>query len=290
MKSASALTWLMMTAIVPWAHAAAGWDGKIVDVAQDRVLTQNDLAEALSDVSVLVLGEKHGTPSVQAAQAEAIRLAAWDLSGDFTVGWEFLDHTARDLIAENFGRYARGEIDARGFLKATQGNDNNQSYIPILETVRLLGGSLIGVNLSRAQKAPVVAGGIEAADPALIPPGFEMGGATYFERFVEAMGGHAPERTLRNYFAAQCLTDDVMAHQLALSAARLRILVTGSFHADFFDGAAKRLAFRLPEARSVTIRFVDAADYREGEIPELLRDPRYGPIADYAWFVNEPTP
>jgi hypothetical protein len=63
-------------------------------------------------------------------------------------------------------------------------------------------------------------------------------------------------------------------------------MVTGSFHADFHDAAVARLKIRAPERSILTVRIADVSDYTDDEIPGLLVDPTYGPVADYVLFVN----
>jgi uncharacterized iron-regulated protein len=283
-----AALWLTMDCV----SSFAGWAGHIVDVSTGTQLDLDGLIRAVADSRTLVLGEKHNTPEVQRAQARVIEVVtkARGAEGRFTTAWEFLDVGAQNSVSMEFGRFSRNEITGVEFLNRVQGSTYNWSYLPILDTTRLLGGDLLAVNLSRAQKAPVVRSGIKAADPALIPPGYESGSAQYFARFSEAMGeGHATPEQIQNYFDAQCLTDDVMAYEmLARARPELHFLVVGSFHSDYFEGTVRRLSQRAPGERVRVIRFIDMSDYTEAEIPDLLKSPAYGDIADIAVFVNEP--
>jgi hypothetical protein len=150
-------------------------------------------------------------------------------------------------------------------------------------------GRLIGVNLSRTDKEPVVQGGLINAKPGTIPADFELGSANYWERFRKTMEGHATEAQMQNYYAAQCLTDDVIAvNMLADQKTDRRFLVVGSFHSDYFDGAVARLMNRAPDQVIGVVRFIDASDYTEAELQALPIDSKYGPVADFVFFVNEP--
>jgi hypothetical protein len=101
--------------------------------------------------------------------------------------------------------------------------------------------------------------------------------------------GHASPELLENYFAAQCLTDDAMAyHVVNDSRAGRDFLVTGSFHADYHDAAVARIQARAPGETTRVVRFVDASDLPEAELAGLVRDARYGELADYVFYVNEP--
>ncbi len=124
-------------------------------------------------------------------------------------------------------------------------------------------------------------------DPALLPPGYASGGEHYRQRFTEAMGDHVPAAKIANYFDAQCLTDDVMAFSLE-EGHGLKILVAGAFHTDYRDGVVKRLEARQSEKIIKSVTIVDASDYSEADLLPLLLDDRWGALADFVVFVNEP--
>jgi uncharacterized iron-regulated protein len=271
--------------------ATRSWDGLILEAQSQRPVDLNELSLNLVFARTVVLGEKHNTVAIQLAQAKVmdsvIALAPQDR---FTTAWEFLNHTSQNQIAAAFDRYKIGQIDAAEFLVQTQGNSKYINYAPILEVTKKRNGQLIGVNLSRADKEPVVQGGLSNAKPGTVPADFELGGSGYYERFKKTMEGHATPEQLDRYYAAQCLTDDMMAVQLiADQLSARRFLVVGSFHSDYFDGTVARLMKRAPDQVIATVKFVDASDYTEAELNSIAIDPKYGPIADFVYFVNEPT-
>jgi uncharacterized iron-regulated protein len=279
---------LAMATLIPLSHAG-GWNGRIVEVGTEREVGLAELGWKASLARTVVLGEEHYNVAVQAAQAEVLRMTveAAGAEGKFALGWEFLNHSEQERTDALFARLAGREIDAREFLRETQGRDA-ASYVPVIEAARDLRARLLGVNLSRAEKAPVVRGGIAAADPRLVPPGFAMGSDAYRERFMEAMGGHAPPERVANYFSAQCLTDDVMAYRLLEADAPLRFLVVGSFHSDYRDGVVARFRARASGEKVVAVRFVDASAHTAEELVSLPWDLRFGELADFVFYVNEP--
>ncbi len=276
--------------LVSSVSAFARWDGLILDVAAKKPLKTVELFDRLAPAENIVLGEKHYTAPVQKAEGEIIEGAvrAAKREGHFTVGWEFLNRTSRDKTAELYRRFSAGEITGETFLKTTQGSEQAVAYLPVMRALKALDGELIGVNLSREEKKPAVQGGLAAMDPKLVPPSFQLGGTKYHDRFVEAMGGHGGP-ALANYFVAQCLTDATMAHALLTEAKHaFRFLVAGAFHADYHDGAVAELYARGNKERTVSISIVDASDYTEADMYHAVYSAKYGPIADYVFFVNEP--
>lgn len=269
---------------------ATSWNGRILVANEQREISLPELAMNLVYARNVILGEKHNTPAVQSAQAKVmeavVELAPQDR---MTTAWEFLNFRDQPQIDSVFQRYMSDQMSAEDFLTETQGNAKYKSYAPILEVTKKFGGRLIGVNLSRTDKEPVVQGGLENAKPGTIPADFELGSANYWERFKKSMEGHTTEVQMKNYFAAQCLTDDVIAvNMLSDQKADRRFLVVGSFHSDYYDGAVARLMKRAPDQTIGVVRFIDASDYTEAELQALPVDSKYGPVADFVYFVNEP--
>lgn len=280
----------LILALASVAHAK-NWDGIIYNVKTNSEITSAEYINDLSNFSIIVLGEKHYTPAVQFAQAKTIRnvVDATGKSGAFTTGWEFLNVTSQSVTDGLFTQVKSKQMSAATFLEKTQNNSTSMSYGPIIDATALLGGKLLGMNLSRLEKAPVTEKGIEALDPKLLPPGFGYGTAGYFERFNEAMQGHATPEQVKNYYASQCLVDDVMAyHLLKDSNNELNFLIVGSFHTDFYDGAVNRIKIRSPGIAIVAVKIIDASDFEEKDLLEQVHSDQYGDIADYVYFVNNP--
>ncbi len=271
---------------------ALEWQGRIERVRDHAQISMPELVQSLSGSPMIILGEKHDTAAIQLAQASVIESMVSTLNiQDFTTAWEFLNYTTQDQTRDAFLRFVSGSLTASELLVITEGNAKLMNYAPILQVTKKWGGQLLGVNLPRSDKDPVVQGGLSAAYPNTVPPGFEMGSGAYFERFSGAMQGHATPDQVSNYFAAQCLTDDVMAyHFLRDSQSSVRFLVLGGFHSDYFDGTVARIQKRAPEKGVAVVRFIDASDFSEAELLSLSVDPVYGDIADFVLFVNEPHP
>ena len=271
--------------------ATANWNGKIFSPGQDLAIGETEFYDQLAQANIIVIGEKHYTSSVQDMEAQIIRgsVESGSHQSNFTLGWEFLNRRDRAKTDDLFGQVKSGALSPEEFVLRTQNSPNASVYAPLIAAVRDLDGKIIPTNLSREEKSPVSQGGISALDPALLPPNYAIGGANYRQRFVDVMSNHVPANKIANYFDAQCLTDDVMAFSLA-EGDGIKFLVAGSFHTDFRDGAVARLVARNPTKHVKSVSIVDASDYKVEELMALLVDPRWGALADYVVFVNEPAP
>ncbi len=256
----------------------------------------SDYTSALSQLPSqmhLVLGEYHYSETIQKAQSEMIKnvVSINDKAGKFTVGWEFLDYTNQEKIKNAFLEYKNDELSDDNFLRALFGENSNPAdnatYLHIMKETKNLNGDFIGLNLPRSLKKLITTNGLEALDPQYVPANFELGGANYYERFAETMGGHVTEAQMKNYYAAQCITDSVMAEQLQKeSLYDLTFTIVGSFHTDYNDGYVAQLK-RTADLPIVTVKFIDTTELTQEEIDSFkIDDPLYGPIADFIFFLN----
>lgn len=288
---------IIILALTLFSHLALSWDGVIYQVDTQTEITASELYTELALADVIVIGEKHYTTRVQEMEGEILEQVMSLKSGEFFLGWEFLNHTdstKNDLLWQDV---KDKKITIEEFLTQTQGFSTAKVYEPLLQAVLNNNAKLYGLNLSRAEKSPVSQNGITALDPALLPPDFELGGANYYERFEAVMSGHVPAQKIQNYYEAQCLVDDVMAYKFLEAFAvpnTTGFMVAGHFHTDYNDGVVARLNTRIQKLglnlKVSTVRLVDASIYQESELLNLLNDSTYGNVADFVIFVNEPAP
>lgn len=273
--------------------ANASWNEKIFNASSAKEVQKDKFVSLLSSKNIIVIGEKHYTKEVQRAEGDVIAnvVLASKKENKFSLSWEFLNASSQAETEELFNKVVKYEMSSHDFLVKTQGLEKASLYSPIIDAAATLGGKLFGVNLSRDEKAPVVKGGLSKLDPKLLPADFKMGGDNYLERFTETMQGHASPDQIANYFAAQCLVDDISSYHLTNDTNfDLKFLVIGAFHSQFNDGVVKRIKDRNPNESVVNVEIVDASDYKESELTSIFSDSKYGSRADYILFVNEPTP
>lgn len=259
------------------------WDAK--------TKTQIESLDAYLDASdIVVIGETHYIPAIAAIQAQIVNHVGAETPT--TLGWEFLntiDLANVDLVE---AQLKAGTINEAQALKALFPGTSATpvEYSALIAAAASANVDLIPTNLTRTQKSPITAGGMAAADPKLVPPGFELGSDAYYERFLEAMGVFDHSHAMDNYFASQSITDDVMAYELLKSSTAKKVLVTGSFHGDYRQGVVERLEARDPKSRVIYVKVVQMSDYTKEEFEESMIHPKYGPIADVIYLVDEDVP
>lgn len=236
----------------------------------------------------IVIGEFHNNQDIQDFQAKIIRdkVSLENLAAKFAVHWEFLNYTEQKKVDDEFFKLFNGEINELEFITNTAGKQN-LSYAPIAKVVSDLNGEFYGINLPREIKKQVMDNGIGSVDQKYIPSHHYVGGALYKERFTKVMGGHASPDMIKKYFLGQCLTDSVMADQIAKNEHLfLNFTIAGSFHTDFFDGTVVRLKSLTTEPVT-TLKVVSEANSTLSDINYYLSSTaEYGYHSDYIIITN----
>ncbi|RYZ51024.1 MAG: hypothetical protein EOP07_22040, partial [Proteobacteria bacterium] len=253
-----------------------------------RTKTQIESMDSYLDASdIVVIGETHYIPAIAAVQAQIVNHVSREAAT--TLGWEFLNTIDLALVDTVEAQLKAGTMNEAQALKALfpTSTATPVEYSALIATAASANVDLIPTNLTRTQKSPITAGGMTAADPKLVPPGFELGSDAYYERFLEAMGVFDHSHAMDNYFASQSITDDVMAFELLKTTAAKKVLVTGSFHGDYKQGVVERLQARDAQSRVLYVKVVQMSDYTREEFQEQMVHPKYGPIADIIYLVDE---
>ncbi len=250
----------------------------IYDVKNKKDITHEELLTQLDQVDQIIVGEKHFDPIILNESSSI--LIDWQVRKHqpVTFAWEFLNWSDQLKVQAAFQQVKTGEISAYDFIIQIFGADADEiAYVPMISAAAFAQADILAVNLSRTEKAPVVANGISALDPKLLPNGFALGSQAYRDRFVAAMGGHGDPAKIQNYFEAQCLVDDVIAYHLTQSAVTpLSFLLIGDFHSSYFDGVMARLSARDGVRKRALIQFV--------ENKSEATDATYGDVADYVFY------
>jgi uncharacterized iron-regulated protein len=259
---------------------------RIFDVRERREIPREEFLLRIAGVDELVVGEKHDTPSVQNAEARLFAEFAKQRKTPVTFAWEFWNWSDRYKLDSVYREFADGIIDGKKFLRWMFGQSNPQlTYLPVMEAVKRAGAKVLPLNLTRDEKAPVVQGGISRVDPELLPPGFEMGGKGYLARFIAAMGGHGDPTMIANYFAAQCLVDDVAAFHFARDRETGDgFMIIGGFHSRYFDGVWKRLEKRSPGRSRLLVEIGEIGDEQDWEA--VMNHEKFGPAADFVILLS----
>lgn len=269
---------LVESALASWYEGATG-----------RKVKEEALYGRLHSGQVLLLSEQHGLEPHHQNQRD-ILVNISGASFPLSVGMEFFDYTQQPLVDE----YVASRLAEEDFLKQIQwGRIPFANYRFQVRFPHFFGGHTLALNLPRSLSGKIAQNGLDALsdeERALLPPDYEMGQESYYERFRATMKDHATEEQMKNYFAAQSLWDETMAwtasEYMQKNPRHLLVIIVGDFHVAYQDGLVARL-----KARGVRdIVSVSQADTRkmsdEERVEVIQPHPRYGARADFIFDVK----
>ncbi|HEY3099663.1 MAG TPA: ChaN family lipoprotein [Methylomirabilota bacterium] len=238
--------------------------GRVWDVAQDRFVTLDALATAVSGARFVLLGERHDHPEHHQFQAWLLRRMV-DAGRRPAVAFEMLDTTQAPALARHLAaapRDAAGLGEAVGWRAA--GWPAWRLYQPIAETALAAGLPIVAANLPTTAARAVAHGDLSALDPALVrrhgldQPAAEQ--AALEEEIRSAHCGALPDTLVPGMVTAQRARDAEMAERLVAGQRDGAALIAGAGHVRTDRGVPRVLALLVPGARVVSVAFMEVAD------------------------------
>ena len=264
--------------------------GRVWAIAQDRFVTLDALATAVSAARFALLGERHDHAEHHQFQAWLLRRMV-DAGRRPAVAFEMLDTTQAPALARHLAaapRDAAGLGEAVGWRAA--GWPPWRLYQPIAETALAAGLPIVAANLPTTAARAVARGDLSALDAALVHrhaldrPAADQ--ASLEEDIRTAHCGALPDALIPGMATAQRARDAEMAERLVAGQRDGAVLITGAGHARADRGVPRALALLVPDARVVSMAFVEVAD---GWTQPADYGARFGsgtrPPFDYIWFT-----
>ncbi len=278
-------------------NIAPGWNPRsavIVDTNAGQTAAWADLVAHAANADVVLLGEIHGHPRVQAVMAALFAdVIALDTRNP-ALSLEFFARDQQVAVDD----YLTHVTDTDGFQKAAHTNDKNYppGHRAMLEAAREHHLLVCASNAPRRYVKIARTEGLERLEALteyqrslfVIPSYFVEG--DYWERFSTLMSRMAEhmgegeqegdkEELVRAFFVAQNLWDATMADSvvgLLDRGAGPVFHVVGKFHVEFDAGLVQRVRDAAPGRSILTVTFFD-------QDPGDLEGP---PPADYVVFVG----
>lgn len=256
-----------------------------------KALTSENIGSITARVSpgtVILIGEKHYNPSARQGQLELLQTLRQQ-GFVVSVGMEFISYLAQAPLDQ----YHSGALGEEEFLKQVNWGPNSfdlyrdQVLFPLIAE----GGQVRAINASRQVTGKIAKLGLQsltAEELSTLPPGFQVGRASYKKRFEEVTHHLPNPQAVDNYFTAQSVWDDTMAWQsadfLSKNPNQVFVIIVGEFHVQYGGGLPDRLRARGIQS-VLTLSQVDHSDYSVEELEkEIIPHPEFGPRADFLWI------
>ena len=231
--------------------------GAILDSAQGKTISFQQMIQRLTRVRVVYVGEQHTDPSHHEAQLRIIR-ALVDNGGNVRVGMEMFDHTYAAVLDQ----WSTGDLDWKTFLKKTHWYANwkydDTLYRDILAFIKERHLKLIGLNIPFWIPPKIAVGGLDslsAYERAQLPQNIDTTQPehrAYLEK-IYAMHHMKGRKDFEDFYAAQCAWEDGMAQTVADNLDKANMVVlAGNGHIQRKFGIPDR-AFKRTRAPFATV-------------------------------------
>lgn len=250
---------------------------RVYDVRQKAFTDFETMLADLSRADVVFVGEQHddaNTHRLELAILEGLTRRRVPL----VVAMEMFERDVQSTLDQ----YLAGTINEDAFVKAARPWPRYETdYRPIVEFARVHRIPVVASDVPRRIASDVSRSGISVidglgADRRLAATDLQCpSSGSYYDRFLEAMGGHPPAAApdaadirARNdrFFLAQCLKDETMGESVADAFARAApehatiVHINGAFHSDYAQGTAAAAIRRLPGRRVAVVSVVPVDD------------------------------
>jgi len=268
----------------PLEHAVSVRDGR----SGERV-SFDAMLDELAQADVVFLGESHIDETTHRVELATYAGLLERRGGNVVLALEMFERDVQPAL----DAYVRGEIDEAAFLARVRPWSNYRTaYRPMIELAREKGRPVVASNFPAPLRRKVASDGMQALDEkerATTPGELMASTPAYWRRVDNAVRGHAammgppPAAGDARLTSVQSLWDNSMGESCALALQRhpdhVVLHVNGGFHSEFWDGTARQLALRAPDARILTVAVVPSANPGVGEISGA-------PFADFVVFAE----
>jgi uncharacterized iron-regulated protein len=256
-----------------------------------KAVSMEEFTAKIPKGAIVVIGEQHNFISIQQGQL-AILKSLRDHGHKIDIGMEFLRYTDQSNV-DGFRSGAISEVD---FKKSSWAKSDFNIYRDqILFPNAKNGERTFAINSPTELPIAVKTKGLvnlTQEEKALLPPNFQLGRASYKERFIEKMSSHVEgEETMNRYFETQSVWDDTMAWKVCEAKGtsdNTLVLVVGQFHVEYGDGLIDRIRARCGKSHPVVsvfqYLFFNDETY---DLAEFAPSLKYGPVADYLMIVRQ---
>lgn len=264
----------------------------VLDGRTGTRISLDQLLERLAAADVVFLGETHtdeATHRVELAVYEG--LLALREEGVVLA----LEMFERD-VQSRLDAYLEGDIDEPTFLAGARPWSNYRpAYRPLIERARAGGQPVVASNFPRtlrqrmAMEGAAVLETLEGSEREHAPDEIRPNTPAYWRRVDNAIRGHVGmmaslrEEDPERLSSVQTLWDNSMgdscARALDRHPGRLVLHVNGGFHSAYWDGTARQLRLRAPEAKVLTVSIVPTMN-------PAVADLHGAPVADYVVYTE----
>lgn len=259
----------------------SGADYKLYDTRLKKETTVAKIADKMGQSNVLVFGEQHDDSIGHLMEQKMLEALYAKYNTHVILAMEMFHRDVQYILDE----YLAGQISEKNFIKEARAWDTYKAdYRATVEFAKEKGLKVIAANTPSRYANMVTRNGLKSLNELsktvkknyLPPLPVDTMKGEYYERFLEAMGGHSMPGM--NLYQSQNLWDATMSWSIAQALKKNKgsivFMMNGRFHSDNHLGFVKRLTDDYNK-KVTTISCFGAEDF---EHPDWTK---YEQLADY---------
>jgi len=232
---------------------------KIYDTKNQKVISVDDIIRNMDQADVLFFGEEHSDSTCHILETAIFSKLASKYPGNAALSLEMFETDCQNVLNE----YLNGLIREKNFITEARAWPNYKDYRPMIELAKSNHITVIAANAPARYVNMVNRMGLASLQklddigrswlPSL-PVDTATG--TYYDKFIEIMGGHSSMGGMQMY-QAQNLWDATMGWSISRFLKKHRhykiFQVNGGFHSEEKLGAATQLMKYAPKTKILNI-------------------------------------
>jgi len=220
---------------------------KVVGLRVKDALTLERIIKEAGRKQVIYVGEAHTAYEHHKVQIEFIR-RLHESGESIAIGMEMFQTPFQNSL----DGYVKGSLDEREFLDSsgyfTRWSYNYHLYREILDYARAKGIPVVALNqrseiVSRVSRGGI--GSLSVEERAMLPQDMDLKSPAYRERLREVFGHHSPGSAFADFYTAQVIWDETMAHTIAGylgdNPGQKMVVITGQGHTAWRSGIPERV-------------------------------------------------
>ena len=261
---------------------------KIYSTSAQKVVTIGDVIGNMDNADVLFFGEEHNDSTCHVLELALLKGIAQKYPNKTALSLEMFETDCQEVLNE----YLDSLIREKNFVteaRAWQWH-NYKDYRPMIEYAKSAKIPVVAANAPARYVNMASRMGLTSLDrldktaKAWLPPlPIDTATGTYYDKFIQVMGGHSAMGGMQ-MFQAQNLWDATMGWSIAQFAKKhhgYKILqVDGGFHSEEKLGAASQLKKYAPKLRIMNIACFPDSSYDNPDWTKYSKDNDYIILTD----------
>jgi uncharacterized iron-regulated protein len=260
---------------------------KIYSTSQQKLVSVDDVLAGLDKADILFFGEEHNDSTCHVLEYLLFKGIDQKYPGKTALSMEMFETDCQEVLNE----YLDSLIREKNFITEARAWHNYKDYRSLIEYAKVGKIPVVAAN-APARYVNMVnrmgLSGLEKLDKTarswLAPMPIDTATGTYYNKFLNVMGGHSAMGGMQ-MFQAQNVWDATMGWSIASFYKKHReykvLQVNGGFHSEDKLGAAAQMKKYAPKARIINIAcFSDEKDFDNPDWSKYSKDNDYIILTD----------